>query len=339
MIGALWAFLEQRTWLAALCGALAMYSKIDLAFLYPGVAGLTWLLQLRSERPLPARHVLLAIGIPVLALAPWVLLIYGIIGRPTTVGGGAQPDIFLTLVPQMLEQMFTLPLTLAMVMLLFLLAPAVLAVVRSGAGMAMTMLGVWMALSLVVLLVYSALPGASNNPRVFIPALPALCILTAAGGMRLGHRLRLVMLTVIFTVFVIVNVVGVVYQVLQARVTSAAMPVWSVLRDAPPGVILTESVLAAALYARQPATWFEHDPVFQRNIMHNATHFRRYLAGAPILATSCCRVIRMLRQSVWHRQKRNGTPHCLLDGILVGVQSRWRLMMYAHTWMQPIRSG
>ena len=31
----------------------------------------------------------------------------------------------------------------------------------------------------------------------------------------------------------------VVYQVLQARVTSAAMPVWSALRDAPPGVILT----------------------------------------------------------------------------------------------------
>jgi hypothetical protein len=29
-------------------------------------------------------------------------------------------------------------------------------------------------------------------------------------------------------------------------------------------------------------TWFEHDPVFQRNIMHHATNFRRYLAGAPI---------------------------------------------------------
>jgi hypothetical protein len=163
VMGALWAFLEQRTWLAVLCGTLAMYGKIDLAFLYPGVAGLTWLLQLRGERPLPVRHMLLAIGIPVLALAPWVLLIYGIIGRPTTVGGGAQIDVFLTIAPQMLEQMFTLPLTLATVMLLFLLAPAVLAVVRGSAGIATTMLGVWMALGLVVLLVYSALPGASQQ--------------------------------------------------------------------------------------------------------------------------------------------------------------------------------
>ena len=282
VMGALWAFLEQRTWLAVLCGTLAMYGKIDLAFLYPGVAGLTWLLQLRGERPLPARHVLLAIGIPVLALAPWVLLIYGVIGRPTTVGGGAQIDVFLTIAPQMLEQMFTLPLTLATVMLLFLLAPAVLAVARGSAGMATTMLGVWMALGLVVLLVYSALPGASNNPRVFIPALPALCILTAAGVMQLGRRVRLIMLTVIFTVFVIVNGVGVAYQVLQARVTSAAMPVWSVLRAAPPGVILTDQYWQAALYTHQPVTWFEHDPVFQRNIMHHATNFRRYLAGAPI---------------------------------------------------------
>jgi hypothetical protein len=148
--------------------------------------------------------------------------------------------------------------------------------------MATTMLGVWMALGLVVLLVYSALPGASNNPRVFIPALPALCILTAAGVMQLGRRVRLIMLTVIFTVFVIVNGIGVVYQVLQARVTSAAMPVWSALRDAPPGVILTDQYWQAALYTHQPVTWFEHDPVFQRNIMHHATNFRRYLAGAPI---------------------------------------------------------
>jgi len=175
-----------------------------------------------------------------------------------------------------------LPLTLATVMLLFLLAPAVLAVVRGSAGIATTMLGVWMALGLVVLLVYSALPGASNNPRVFIPALPALCILTAAGVMQLGRRVRLIMLTVIFTVFVIVNGVGVAYQVLQARVTSAAMPVWSVLRAAPPGVILTDQYWQAALYTHQPVTWFEHDPVFQRNIMHHATNFRRYLAGAPI---------------------------------------------------------
>lgn len=282
VMSALWAFLERRTWLAALCGVLAMYGKIDLAFLYPGVAGLTWLLRMRSERPLPGRHVALAIGIPVLALAPWVLLIYGVADRPITVGGGAQIAVFSIIAPQMLEQMFTLPLPLAMVMLLFLLAPALLAVVRGSAGEATTMLGVWVALGSVVLLVYSALPGASNNPRVLIPALPALCILTAAGVMQSGRRLRLIVLTVIFTVFVIVNSVGVMYQILQARVTSAAMPVWSVLRAAPPGVILTDQYWQAALYTHQPVTWFEHDPVFQRNIMHDAANFRRYLAAAPI---------------------------------------------------------
>jgi len=56
---------------------------------------------------------------------------------------------------------------------------------------------------------------------------------------------------------VIVNGIGVVYQVLQARVTSAAMPVWSALRDAPPGVILTDQYWQAALYTHQPVTWFE----------------------------------------------------------------------------------
>ncbi|MGQ9827756.1 MAG: ArnT family glycosyltransferase [Roseiflexus sp.] len=282
LMGALWAFLEQRTWMAALCGTLAMYGKIDLAFLYPGVAGLTWLLRLRSEQPLPARHVLPAIGVPMLALAPWIILIYGVLGRSTTVGGGAQIDIFVMLVPQMMEQMFMLPLSLAMVIFLFLLAPALLAILRDSAGMATTMLGIWMALGLVVLLVYSAMPGASNNPRIFIPALPALCILTAAGVMQSGRRVRLIVLTVIFAVFVIVNGVGMMYQVLQAQVTSAAMPVWSVLRTAPPGVILTDQYWQAALYTYQPVTWFEHDPLFQRNIMHDATHFRRYLAQTPI---------------------------------------------------------
>ncbi|ABU58986.1 hypothetical protein [Roseiflexus castenholzii] len=279
---ALWAFVERRAWLAALCGALAMYGKIDLIMLYLGTAGLMWLLSLRSAQPLPLRYALLTLGVPALCLAPWIILIYGIVGRPTTVGGAPQIDVFLTIAPQMLEQMFTLPLPLATATLALMAFPAILAVWHRAAGAATIMLAIWVALGVVVLLVYAALPGASNNPRIFIPALPALCILSAAGLFQVERRARFALLVTIFTIFAAVNGAGVVYQRLQAQVTATMMPVWSVLRDAPAGVILTDQYWHAALYARQPATWFEHDPVFQRNIMHDAANFRRYLEVAPI---------------------------------------------------------
>ena len=62
LFAALNAFLERRAWLAALLGSLAMYGKIDLIFLYLGTGGVTWLLSLRSDRPLALRHAL--IGLP-----------------------------------------------------------------------------------------------------------------------------------------------------------------------------------------------------------------------------------------------------------------------------------
>lgn len=107
-------------------------------------------------------------------------------------------------------------------------------------------------------------------------------MLAAAGLEQMGHRLRFALVAAIMTVFVIVNGAGVFYQALQTRVTAAAMPAWSALREAPAGVILTDQYWHAALYARQPVTWFEHDPVFQQNIMQDAANFRRYLAVAPI---------------------------------------------------------
>lgn len=279
---ALWAFVEQRTWLAAISGALAIYGKVDLIVLYFGTATLTWFLRQRGEHPLPLRHALLALGIPALCFAPWMALIYGLVGRPTTVGGGPQIDVFLTVAPQMLEQMVTLPLPLAAATLALVAVPAALAIWRNRAGAATTMLAIWVALGAIVLLVYSTLPGASNNPRVFIPALPALCVLAAAGLEQIGHRLRFALVATIMIVFVAVNGAGIVYQALQARATAATMPVWAALREAPAGIILTDQYWHAALYARQPATWFEHDPVFQRNIMQNTTNFRRYLTVAPI---------------------------------------------------------
>jgi hypothetical protein len=55
-----------------------------------------------------------------------------------------------------------------------------------------------------------------------------------------------------------------------------------VLREQPRGYVLTEAYWHTILYARQPATWFEFDETFQRNIMENADHFARYLDRHPI---------------------------------------------------------
>lgn len=279
---ALNAFLERRAWLAALLGSLAMYGKIDLIFLYLGTGGLTWLLSLRSDRPLALRHALIGLAVPALCLLPWLVLVYGVVGRPTTVGGGARWEVFLAVAPQMLEQLFTLPLALTAPAAALLLVPACLALWRRAAGAPTIMLGTWLTLGAIVLLVYAAMPGASNNPRVFIPTLPALCLLAAAGFAQFSRRARTYALAVLLLLFVVVNGAGMFYQILQARAASGAMPAWEALRNAPRGVVLTELYWHAALYTRQPVTWFEHDPAFQRNIMHSAPDFKRYLATTPI---------------------------------------------------------
>ncbi|WP_204348895.1 hypothetical protein, partial [Serratia marcescens] len=51
-------------------------------------------------------------------------------GSGTTVGGAPQIDVFLTIAPQMLEQMFTLPLPLSTATLALMAFPAILAVLE-----------------------------------------------------------------------------------------------------------------------------------------------------------------------------------------------------------------
>lgn len=283
LLGALLAFVARRTWPAALLGALAMYGKIDLIALYLGTAGLTWLLS-RGDGRLPARHVAISLGVPLISLLPWVVLVYGVIGRPTTVGGGPSWSIFVTLGPQMLEQLFMLPWALTLGVLAGLAAAvgAGLLQLRRSQPVVCRLLGVWLALGLVVVLTYAAMPGASNNPRVFIPALPACCLLAAAGLMRLGRRARVYAAGALLVLFVLLNASGMLFQVLQARLYAEAAPAWEVLRREPRGVVLTDMYWHAALFTRQPVTWFEHDPAFERAIMHDAANFRRYLAVAPI---------------------------------------------------------
>jgi len=60
------------------------------------------------------------------------------------------------------------------------------------------------------------------------------------------------------------------------------MPAWEALRDQPRGFVLTADFWNAALYARQPVTWFDLDTTFQSNILQNLDHFRSYIASTPI---------------------------------------------------------
>jgi hypothetical protein len=70
--------------------------------------------------------------------------------------------------------------------------------------------------------------------------------------------------------------------VLQARAADHYMPVWAALRDQPRGFVLTNDFWNAALYSRQPVTWFDMDAAFQHNILQNVDHFRSYIAATPI---------------------------------------------------------
>jgi hypothetical protein len=129
--------------------------------------------------------------------------------------------------------------------------------------------------------------------------------------------LRRLTLCYVLTIFALVNVVGLGYQVLQARALRATMPVWEALRSEPRGYVLTEEYWDAALYGRQPATWFEHDQAFQRNILHNLDHFRSYIASAPI------------RYVVLPRDQQEGptytrTPAArLYDSLPIGRELGW----------------
>jgi hypothetical protein len=283
--GTFWALLERRWWLAALLGTLAMLGKPDAIGMYYGTIILTALLSLRdSDHPFSRRHLLICLGAPLFAIVPWFYTAFVLPARSTTLSGGPSLAVFLTIMPLMLEQLFMLG-RYATLLICFPIVAAVaysLARRQGARPLVYRMLVVWFGLGVMVMLGYASLPGASNNPRVLIPALPALCLLIADGLLRMRSFPRKLMLSYILTMFILVNAVGLAYQILQARATNAMMPVWEALSAAPRGFVLTDAYWDAALYARQPATWFEHDPVFQHNIMYDLNHFQGYIASAPI---------------------------------------------------------
>jgi len=81
---------------------------------------------------------------------------------------------------------------------------------RKGAAPAVYhLLASWLALGCVVVVVYAAMPGASNNPRVLIPALPAFCLLVADGFDWMHARLSRLTLCFLLILFVLIDGVGV----------------------------------------------------------------------------------------------------------------------------------
>ncbi|MDZ4721105.1 MAG: hypothetical protein SH847_21810 [Roseiflexaceae bacterium] len=291
LLGALWAFLEGRAWVAALLGLLAALGKVDMIAIYLGMVGLmavgAWWDSRNSASGQRLPHLrmwLVALLVPLLIIGPWLIVIYGVYGRPTTAGGGPQIEVFTAMLPLMIQQIFTIEQSLTLVGLIIIFGLAITALVRwrRTNRQVVRALGCLLLLGLVVVFGYMTLPGSSNNPRVFIPALPALFLLVALGLALVGRRTQIYGLALVLILYLCGNISGVLYQIIEGRVDSGLQPVWAVLRYEPPGVVLTEHYWDAALYARQPTTWFENDATFQQNILQHEANFQDYLKQAPI---------------------------------------------------------
>jgi len=291
LLGALWSLLDGRSWRAALFGILAALGKVDMIAIYLGMVVLMGLGAWWDTRQrvvggwLPLlRPWLIALLVPLVIIGPWLIVIYGIYGRPTTVAGGPEGEMFTSMLPLMLQQIFTMEssLTLAGLVILFGLVITGLLRWQAANWPVVRALGVLVGLGLIVLLGYMMLPGASNNPRVFIPALPAFFLLVATGLVLVGRRIQVYGLALVLILYVCGNIAGVMYQIIEGRMNTGLQPVWAVLRNEAPGVVLTEHYWDVTLYARHPAAWFEMDIVFQHNILHNVVHFQAYLEQSPI---------------------------------------------------------
>ncbi len=129
---------------------------------------------------------------------------------------------------------------------------------------------------------YAGTPGAGNSPRIIIPSLPPLAILAAGGLEKLALRWRLRLQLYLLGLFVATSVLITVYQYQKGRELDGDRAALRWLHDQPRGLVLAEHFWTTILYARQPATWFEFDEVFERNIMRDAANFERYVTQNKI---------------------------------------------------------
>lgn len=282
--GALFAYLRGRTVPAVTFGTLAALTKMDLLALYAGavIAGLLYD-RFAGCRALSWRHHLLCLAGPLVLAAPWIWSHYlGAGARGPT--RGFSGELFGIILPMLIELTFYIPwygalLTLSVIGAVVVYGLRVGAVPRFSA----VVLGAWLGLGLLVVLVYCATPGAGNSPRIFMPALPPLALLFAAGFVRLSLAWRRRIGFYLVALLLIVNAAVLWYQeTAYAAPLRAAAPAFAELRRREPGFVLTPLYWETILYTRQPATWFEADDRFRDNIMGDATQFARYIAANPI---------------------------------------------------------
>ncbi|GAB4438380.1 MAG: hypothetical protein OHK0015_31940 [Chloroflexi bacterium OHK40] len=282
LAGALYTYLAGRTAPAVALGALAALTKMDLLAIYAGTVGVCALYdRLAGRRELPWRHHLLALFGPLVLASPWIWFHY--------LGGGERgptrtlsPGLFAIIFPMMIELTFYIPWYGALLSLAVIAAVAI-AGVRTLPPLAAVLLGTWLGLGLLVTLIYCATPGAGNSPRVFIPALPALAMLFGAGAGRLPVPWRRRAGFYLAALFLTVNLLVIGYQArAYGSPIRAAQPAFAELRERERGFVLTPLYWETILFARQPATWFEADPDFERAIMGDPDTLARYLAASPI---------------------------------------------------------
>ncbi|MGC9040421.1 MAG: glycosyl transferase [Roseiflexus sp.] len=289
LTAALLAYIRERTVATVILGGVAALMKLDLLALYFGVVGiasvLSFIAQRRRRESVPRRvwaHTLAALVGPAMIAAPWVSLHYLGQGERAPTGGLSLQQ-FSLVAPQMLELLFYIPWYGALLTLAVIGALAVVGARSGGFPFpVLALLLAWLGLGVVVLLVYAATPGSGNSPRIIIPALPPLALLVAAGITRLPLPWKRRAAFYLIVLFAVINLVTIGYYTVEGARLRSYEPVWRVLREQPRGYVLTEAYWHTILYARQPATWFEIDETFQRNIMENVDHFARYLDQHPI---------------------------------------------------------
>ena len=285
LLCAFWAFLTHKTLWTIIFGSLAMLGKIDNIIIYGCTILLIFLLHwFRKSEPKIGRHVLLCLGLPFIAVGPWLYLTYFLYNRDLFNFGTPNFGLFAYIFPLALEQLFVMHISITVLTLLVIVLTVVIGIGRKTHTPSMLghLQAIWILIVTFVVLVYLATPTASNNPRGIINALPALWILSANGLLKLRLRIRQFLLSYLVAIFLLSNTAGIIYQIVRADIDNHTTLLWETMRDEPKGYVLTEYYWDCILYARQPATWFFNDPQFRDNILLNIDNFISYLTNNPI---------------------------------------------------------
>lgn len=288
---ALWMYLRERTLPAVLFGSIALLCKINVAPIYCGAVVVSLFYRFymirwgsrnsRAPAAFALRHSLAALLLPLIPLTIWFWATHG--SLTPSLGQRLSLDLFLSLLPQMLEMLFYIPWYGAL-LTLSVLAICVWVGLRSPrlAAEQRLVFGAWIVLGLGTLAVYTATPSASNSPRVVLPVMPALALLAGEGWSHLPRRWSNRTAVYLIGLFCVINLFISYYASETVRYDRTFTDVWSVLRQQPRGFVMTSHYWPTLVQTRQPVTWFESDRQFQRNILQNRDHFVAYVTRHPI---------------------------------------------------------